>query len=435
MFDQLLESTRALPDSSAILLVHYGDDWLRGSEHCLLDLCLALKKQGFSPIVWCNAQTLSDALKSHNVPHHCSEMHIFLGYQKKRYDLYAWYTQVKTGIQLIKKYRPALVHINSAAPCQWMQAACLLTKTPSITQLHAHYGTFKDRLTLGLHFCNIIMGVSHAAIRALDRDGINRQQTRIILPNAIDALALQQQPPIPIKKALGLKQDAILLLSVGSVIKRKGHQFLLNALCTLNASATLNHHRKPYYVAIIGDGEELDSLKAQCDALNITEYVFFLGNQDNAFGYMLGDADALISTAIDEVFGLVLAEANLAKIPVIAPNIKGINSVIKQHKTGLLYTPNNSLSLQKALLSLSQHACWQVRVSRGYYRALTTFNSHNHIYGIVQAYEQAIEIHHNNTLLTRFKKWLFVCQAIKKWAFKKNLLAHCIINKKTAAIK
>ncbi|WP_394203065.1 glycosyltransferase [Marinagarivorans algicola] len=434
MFNQFLESTHALPDSSTILLVHYGDNWLRGSEHCLLNLCHALKKQGFSPIVWCNTQALSEALKSHGVPYHCSKMEILLGYQKKRYDLCAWYTQIKTGINLIKQYKPALVHINSAAPCQWMQVAGLLTNTPCITQLHAHYGTFKDRLTLGLHFCNIIMGVSHAAIRALDSDGTNLQQTRIILPNAIDALTLQQQPPVSIKKALGVEQDAILLLSVGSLIKRKGHRFLLDTLHTLNTLSSLAHH-KPYYVAIIGDGEELESLKEQCVALNINKYVFFLGNQDNAFGYMLGDADALISTAIDEVFGLVLAEANLAKIPVIAPNIKGINSVIKQYKTGLLYTPNNHLSLQKALLSLSQHTDWQVRVSRGYYRALTTFNSHKHIYGIIQAYEQAIDIHQNNTFLTRFKKSLFVCQAIQKWILNRTLLARNTLHKKTAGAK
>lgn len=419
----------SLLHNRTLLMVHYGDNWLRGSEHCLLNLCHALKTQGYQPIVWCNAPALAEALKACDLPCYCEPMSIVLGYQKKHYDLAAWYKQMKFGMALITQWKPALVHINSAAPCQWMLAACAFTNTPNITQLHAHYGTFKDRLSLGLHFCNNIIGVSHAAIRALDEDGKNPNQTCTILPNAIDAKTLLQQKPVNIKQALGLKKQDTLLLSVGSLIKRKGHRFLIDNI------KQLNHHHKPHYLAIIGDGEELDTLKAQCEALGLTHHVFFLGNKTNAFGYMQGDADALVSTALDEVFGLVLAEANLAKLPVIAPNIKGINSVIKHKKTGILYTPNSASSLQQSILSLANKSVWQTYIHRGHYRAKTTFNSQKHIYATIKAYEKAIEINQQKSALNTLNKIIFVAKITLKWAVIKLLPKSVLINRFSEATK
>ncbi|MDG2670917.1 glycosyl transferase, partial [Vibrio parahaemolyticus] len=35
-----------------ILYVHYGDNWIRGSEVVLLDLILGIDRDKFEPIVW-----------------------------------------------------------------------------------------------------------------------------------------------------------------------------------------------------------------------------------------------------------------------------------------------------------------------------------------------------------------------------------------------
>ena len=45
----------------AILFAHDGEDWIRGSERCLLDLVARLDRDRFHPVVWCNAPTLSAA--------------------------------------------------------------------------------------------------------------------------------------------------------------------------------------------------------------------------------------------------------------------------------------------------------------------------------------------------------------------------------------
>ena len=51
-----------------ILFVHYGDDWLAGSEIALLELIGGLRKQGVSPFLWCNAPALEKAAADAGIP-------------------------------------------------------------------------------------------------------------------------------------------------------------------------------------------------------------------------------------------------------------------------------------------------------------------------------------------------------------------------------
>ncbi|WP_280205794.1 hypothetical protein [Aeromonas veronii] len=46
-------------NATPVLLVHYGEDWIRGSERCLLDLLAHLDRSRFTPLLWCNSPTLA----------------------------------------------------------------------------------------------------------------------------------------------------------------------------------------------------------------------------------------------------------------------------------------------------------------------------------------------------------------------------------------
>ena len=42
-----------------VLYVHYGDNWLRGSEIVLLDLLKSAKDNHYAPVLWCNSEVLA----------------------------------------------------------------------------------------------------------------------------------------------------------------------------------------------------------------------------------------------------------------------------------------------------------------------------------------------------------------------------------------
>jgi len=374
-----------MPDTQSIrsiLFIHYGDNWIRGSERCLLDTLNACNQAGIRTTLWCNSPLLQQEANKLGACVYQSPMAVIFGYNNTRWNIASWWQQYRFTRTLLKLHHPDVVHINSGAPAQWANLACRQMGIAAITQIHAHYGVLKDRVTLGLHQCNRIVGVSHAAIRAFKDDGMPANQLQII-PNGIDAARLQQQAPAPIKATLGLNANDTLLLSVGSLIDRKGHRLLFEAIAQLKQKNTA------VYAALLGDGPEHEALKALARKLDIEQHIFFMGECSNAFGIMQGDADALVSTAKDEVFGLVLAEGNLARLPVIAPNIVGINSVVKHKQTGWLYKSQNVDSLCNALLSLKDKDAWQTRVHKGYYRASTTFSLARQQQRLIAAYQAA----------------------------------------------
>ena len=325
-----------------ILFVHFGDDWIRGSEQCLLDLAGNLNRS-HNVQVWCNSNTLCQVLKNHCIISHYSDMNILLGYQAPRWNFCGYIKQIARAIQLINQHKIDLVHINSAAPAQWMAIACKLTHTPFLVQLHSDYPCLKDRVSLGLHFCKHIIGVSHAALNGIRKDNISNQ-IQSIIPNGIDCNRLNKLNKENLKKYLHIADNEYLILSVGSLIQRKGQQQLICALPLIQRVHAKTH------VVFIGSGPMLFTLKDLAKKMDVTQNVHFLGNVHDAYRFMGEGTDLVVSTATEEVFGLTAVEANLAGTTVVAPNIPGITSVVKRNKTGYLYKSQCRHSLAKTVV-------------------------------------------------------------------------------------
>ena len=50
-------------DKKTLLFVHYGNDWIRGSEICLINLIKSINHQKYNCILWCNQQCLADKVQ------------------------------------------------------------------------------------------------------------------------------------------------------------------------------------------------------------------------------------------------------------------------------------------------------------------------------------------------------------------------------------
>src|ERR1700733_14928939 len=51
-----------------VLFVHYGDDWIAGSEVALLELMRELVRKGITPFLWCNAPSMQRAAEESGIP-------------------------------------------------------------------------------------------------------------------------------------------------------------------------------------------------------------------------------------------------------------------------------------------------------------------------------------------------------------------------------
>lgn len=141
--------------------------------------------------------------------------------------------------------------------------------------------------------------------------------------------------------------DGLRWLAVGRLSHYKGFDVLLRALADVPDAR----------LAIVGDGECADSLRATARDSGVAARVRFAGSVDDATllaAYAAADAFALPSLNRGEAFGLVLLEAMRARLPVVASAIagSGIGEVVADGDTALLVPPGDAGALASALARL-----------------------------------------------------------------------------------
>lgn len=314
-----------------ILFVHYGDNWIRGSEACLINLIASLNKAKFRPVVWSNCEPLVEHFKKQSIPTVYTPFKLLLGWSVPRFNLYQWGVQLKQAVSLIKQHDIDIVHINSGAPCQWMCIAAKLCGVPVVTQLHSDY-QLRDRFTLCLHLSPNIACVSHDISKGLLDDGYPQDQLCVIHNGVVQHRTTNRD----VRAELNIPQSSFVFITVGSLIVRKGVDLIIQSLNRIQGE-------KDAHLVVIGDGEDRHNLVALVNDLGLTCKVHFVGEREDVADWLCSNVDAFISGARYEAFGLVLAEAGLAKLPVIAPRVGGIPEFIQHNRTGLLFDPSNPI--------------------------------------------------------------------------------------------
>lgn len=367
-----------------ILFTHYGENHIRGSERCLLDLIKHLDKGLFTPIVWCNSELLEQEVKKLKVRVIRSNFPILFGWLPSRYDFRGFLAIVKQGLKIVSNEKIDVIHANSGAPNQWLNLIARIRKLPLVAHLHARY-PLRDRLTLGLLNTSLTVGVSQTVVNQLLDDGIAPDQVEIV-PNGIDANQQDETAPVDLRKLLNLEQRDFVAITVASLIYRKGIDQLIRAI------ACLKNRELPIHLVIVGDGPEKPVLQNLAQVYRLQNYIHFLGERTDVAGLLRGGADVFVSGAREEVFGLALAEANLASIPVIAPRVGGIPEVIENNVTGILLPSENSLSIANAIQRLYKYPRLKNKLGlAGRRRVLENFCVENYVLRFQNIYLELIQ--------------------------------------------
>ncbi|MDQ1098516.1 MULTISPECIES: glycosyltransferase [Chryseobacterium] len=122
-------------------------------------------------------------------------------------------------------------------------------------------------------------------------------------------------------------------ISIGRLHSRKGYHKLIEAHMRLIREG-FNHS-----VLVVGDGEELQNLKAQIAAVQVEDTFILAGNKMNPYPYVK-HADYFILPSESEAWPLVIAEALILQKPVIATRTGDIPAMIRDGLTGCLINYN-----------------------------------------------------------------------------------------------
>ena len=247
-------------------------------------------------------------------------------------------------------------------------AAELATRHPLIALIH-HPLAFELGLTdqeiksltysetKALQQVSRVIVTSTATARDLSEHfGINSEIIDVILPGT------DRNGPKQIKIQSDTEQlELVKLLSVGSIIPRKGFQYLIEALSPL---ADLQ-----WTLSIAGDTSRntaaYERLMMDIERFQLRERVKILGVVNNQeLDLLYANADVFVLPSLFEGYGMVYAEAMSYGLPIIATTGGAIPDTVPS-EAGLLVPPGDIPNLTAALKTLIQDSSYRSRLSDG----------------------------------------------------------------------
>jgi glycosyltransferase involved in cell wall biosynthesis len=154
--------------------------------------------------------------------------------------------------------------------------------------------------------------------------------------------------PMPLAGGIPLQSDVLRsgVVFVGRLTAQKGVHVLLEAL------AILKHRGLVLPLTVVGDGPMRPDLKAQALALGVpATFVGFVPPED--VPRHLSDKRVLVLPSIDEGLGLVVAEALIHGVPVVATRSGGIPDLVTEPDSGLLVPPAKPAPLADAIRTVT----------------------------------------------------------------------------------
>ena len=135
-----------------------------------------------------------------------------------------------------------------------------------------------------------------------------------------------------------------------------------------------------------GTEEYLKKYRDLADELNVSDKIIFAGFQsDVAVFYKLMNVFALVSAR--EAFGLVLAEAMLNKLPVIATRVGGMKYIVDNEATGYLVEVGDINSMCEKFETLyADNDLVKKMGEKGFIKALENYTEEQYIKTISNLY-------------------------------------------------
>jgi glycosyltransferase involved in cell wall biosynthesis len=175
--------------------------------------------------------------------------------------------------------------------------------------------------------------------------------------------------------------DATDIVYVGEFRHIKGADLLIDAVARLHTDG------KPVTLTLAGDGEELETLKAQIQRLGLGQAVRFIGHVEARYGFSKGKV--LVVPSRGDSMPYVVIEAAAAGIPMVAANVGGIPEIFGSHTDGL-FAPNSAGAMADAIeAALEDPDAAMARTKSLRERVLMHFSQKAMVEGVLAGYGQA----------------------------------------------
>lgn len=290
-----------------------------------------------------------------------------------RYDLIHTHTPLTLGLagmRLARKWRipqVATYHTHLEAYAHYVPGlASVQQKTGIVTRAASlMYGTADTVITPTVGMMDVL----------------NAMQVKraVVIPTSVDPRVLESAPDVPSPWPAGRRR----LITVGRLAREKRFDLVLDTLPALPDA----------HLCVLGEGPERDALEAHARALGVADRVTFLGVKPwREIGGYYRHAEVFVFASVTETQGLVLQEAQLMGLPVVAVGARGTLTGVHDGVSGHLVAPGDVPALVRHTRALLDDPVLYARMSAESRRFGGTTTPQGVAQQVLEVYARALRI-------------------------------------------
>ncbi len=306
-----------------------------------LSLAKSLKKRGHSILVVSSGGDLVGELNREEI------VHLKIDINTKSELSPKVFLAVIRLRSIVKRQEIELIHAQSRVTQVVTAAVARGSRVSFVSTCH---GFFKPRWGRKVFGCwgDKVIAISEAVREHLVNDLRVKKGSVALVHNGVDiekfSRFYSEEEKERFRAEAGLGNGLIVGI-IARLSPVKGHKYLLAAM------REVVNLKPDVQLLIVGEGPCQKELLSQTQLLGLKNNVVFL---DATFDTtkLLSVMDIFALPSLQEGLGLSIMEAQAAGIPVVASNVGGIYTIIKDDQSGLLLPPGDSASLAEAILKL-----------------------------------------------------------------------------------
>lgn len=192
-----------------------------------------------------------------------------------------------------------------------------------------------------LHACRRVFVMSEEMKKRVLSFGLDPSRVEVV-SNGVDAERFKPEDRAQARQALGIDQEARVLVCVSRLSHEKGIDVLIDAVAKLKDAGTRLY--------VIGDGVERASLASQIHSAGLSERVYLaLTRPHSEIPQWLAAADVAVLPSRSEGMPNAVLEALASGRPVVATAVGGTQELIDNPALGTLVPPGDAGALAHAL--------------------------------------------------------------------------------------
>lgn len=216
------------------------------------------------------------------------------------------------------------------------------------------------------------------------RIGITPERIKVI-PNAVrlDVFDLQRVSKRLSRQNLGISEQDIVLGFVGRLNSIKGVDLLVRAM------PLLLRQSRHYFLLLVGEGPERESLQTLAQKLRVDDRIRFLGFCDN-IPQIVAAFDIGVVPSRQESFGIVCLEMMRMMVPLVSSGVGGMAEYVIDGKTGLMLKENTPEEICRCVQLLSEDQKLRNSIVDAAYKLSERFSVQEYVKAYRQMYKEIL---------------------------------------------